>query len=159
MKQEKGIWRVAEFTLSLHVPLSDPDYLKGFQKKQDRQSESSAVACVRTIATAEVTYATAYPQRGFTCRLADLGGSEIGAEPAEDHAMLIDPLLAGGEKSGYVFTISGCTTAPADKYQITAVPADPGSGMRAFCEDQSGVIRASRDGDAAECVNSGEELQ
>ena len=29
MKQEKDIWRLGQITLAIHVPLSDPDYVKG----------------------------------------------------------------------------------------------------------------------------------
>ena len=38
---------------------------------------------------------------------------------------------------------------------MTAVPADPSSGMRAFCSDESAVIRYSTDGQATNCLSEG----
>ncbi|HEY7616275.1 MAG TPA: hypothetical protein VH744_05685, partial [Terriglobales bacterium] len=143
MKEERRVWRVSEVTVSLRVPLSDPEYLKGLLKNQSGRAESSALANLRTINTAEVTYAATYPERGFTCQLADLGPSDSSEEPAEDHAMLIDPILASGAKGGYLFAISGCDGSPVSSFQVTAVPSESDLDMPAFCADESGVVRYS----------------
>jgi hypothetical protein len=50
MTQEKEIWRLTEATLAAHVPLTDPDYLKGVRKKEDEASENMASARVSMIA-------------------------------------------------------------------------------------------------------------
>ena len=42
MTQEKEVWRLTEATLAAHVPLTDPDYLKGVRKKEDESDESMA---------------------------------------------------------------------------------------------------------------------
>src|SRR3989442_3274667 len=36
-------------------------------------NEASAVGSIRTLNTAEVTYASTYPDQGFTCTLANMG--------------------------------------------------------------------------------------
>jgi hypothetical protein len=82
-----------------------------------------------------------------------------GSGATEHQAMLIDPRLASGKKNGYVFALSGCDGTPASRYSITAVPADPSSGTRAFCSDESAVIRVSADGKANSCLNLGKPLQ
>jgi hypothetical protein len=122
-------------------------------------NETTAVNGVRLLNTAEVTYAAAYPGHGFTCSLSDLGGMGGGGGVNEHQAMLIDPRLAHGKKNGYVFTMSGCDGSPASKYFISAAPADSDSGTRAFCSDESGVIRFSEDGKTASCLTAGKPLQ
>jgi len=116
-------------------------------------NESSAVGSVRNITTAQVTYSTTYPDVGFACRLASLGGPEDGSCSADSNtACLIDQKLASGQKSGYVFTLRGCSGTPAVTYQITAEPAIPGqTGQHAFCSDQSGVIRFTPAGSTVAC--------
>ncbi len=72
--------------------------------------------------------------------------------------MLIDSGLATGKKAGYVFTVSGCTGSPASTFKVTAVPAESAVGARAFCSDQTAVIRYAVDGKAATCLASGKPL-
>jgi hypothetical protein len=73
--------------------------------------------------------------------------------------MLIESGLASGRKNGYIFTLSRCDGTPASKFRLTGVPADPSAGLRAFCSDESGVIRCAADGKAATCLSSGKPLQ
>jgi cytochrome c5 len=178
MKREAGSWRLNEVTVAVGVSLTDPAFLKAMETGMKATStgsqmsasapsalaamsatnEASAVGGVRLLNTAEVSYAATYPGRGFTCALSDLGGMGGGA-PNEHQAMLIDPRLAGGKKNGYVFALSGCDGNPATRYSVSAVPADPSSGTRAFCSDESAVIRFSPDGKAGSCLSAGKPLQ
>lgn len=159
MKQEKEVWKLNELTLSLRVPLGDSEFLQGLQKSQAEASESSAVAMLRTLNTAEISYSAAFPERGFTCKLPELGGSSMEGEPTSQHAMLIDDVLGSGKKGGYVFSIKGCDVSPTSKYRTTAVPSDAESGARAFCSDESAVIRFATNGKAATCLSEGVPLQ
>lgn len=181
MKQEASVWRLNEITVALRVSLSDPELLKeltsrmtpktssvGFNQVPagDGQAwngmrasnESAALGQVRAINRAETTYAATYTGHGFTCTLSDMGGMG-GGEQNEHQAMLLDPRLANGRKNGYVFTVTGCDGTPATRYKIAATPADPNSGARAFCSDESGVMRFSVDGKAATCMSAGQPLQ
>ena len=155
MKQENDIWKLAEMAVTLRVPFGNVEFLQGLQKTQNQSLESAAVGNLRTLNTAEVTYRATYPDRGFTCKLAELGGVNPGPQPNSDHAMLIDDPLATGQKGGYVFSIGGCDARPASRYQATAVPQNPESGMRAFCSDQSALIRYAADGKPATCLSAG----
>jgi type IV pilus assembly protein PilA len=159
MEQEKEVWKLNEVTVAMHVPLSDPDFLKDLQKTQNPGSESSAVASLRTIMTAEIAYSSAFPERGFTCNLSELGGSELQDKPTHEHAMLIDDALASGKRGGYIFSISGCDVAPASKFSVTAAPKEPDSELRAFCSDESAVLRYAADGKAATCLSEGVPLE
>ena len=46
-------------------------------------NESTAVSSLRTLNTAEITYAATYPNRGYTCSLWDLDG--FGSNQASEH--------------------------------------------------------------------------
>ena len=106
-------------------------------------NEASAVGSVRTLNTAQVTYSTTYGT-GFTT-LAKLGGG-AGCVAAPATACLIDPVLTAGTKSGYLLdtvpnTGSGTAIDPFVSYEVNGTPLSTSSGTRAFCSDQSGVIR------------------
>lgn len=119
-------------------------------------NEASAVGSVRTINTAEVTYASTYPNYGFTTLL-NLGASAGAVSPT--NPAILDGVLASGTKSGYILATptpaSAATgTTPISSYTVTAMPQAAGtSGQRTFFSDASGVIRYRTDGTTA---NSGD---
>ena len=121
-------------------------------------NEASAVGSVRTINTAEITYASTYPECGFAplLSLGGAGGSATGAG-------LLDSVLASGNKSGYAFTAAAsggtnpCTAGgvPNTNYTVTGNPLSAGqTGQRYFFSDQSGVIRANNGAAATATSNA-----
>ena len=126
-------------------------------------NEASAVGSVRTINTAEVTFASTYPDTGFAS-LAALGpasASDTCAAPTSAAGCMIDFVLASGTKSGY--TLAATPVASSGNanyfatYTVTAAPVSPGqTGVRYFCSDQSGVIRYNP---AAACTSTDNPLQ
>lgn len=177
MKQEGRVWKLNEISVTIHVPLADPDLLKALTEKMTPQtttsgtfapqpqvaaqtagSDAMVLAAMRTILTAENTYASRYPSVGFTCSLSSLDGFG-GGEPNERQAMLINSGLASGKRYGFVFTLSECGGAPANTFRLTAVPGTNTFGRKAFCSDQTGVIRSSNDGNPATCSASGTPAQ
>lgn len=122
-------------------------------------NEASAVGSIRTVVKAEFAYAERFPQTGFVCSLKQLGGR--GGSP--EQAGLIDNALASGQKSGYVYELSGCEDdSPHKRFAVVAYPKLPGqSGQRGFCADESGVIRYlryERSGSPQECLEVGSPL-
>lgn len=110
-------------------------------------NEASAVGSLRAINTAEIAYSTTYSNVGFT-QLSSLGnGGQAPCTAATSQAAcLIDDSLAAAPntKSGYTFSAVPGGQAPAVTYSSTGYPQVLGqSGQRAFCSDQSGVIRAN----------------
>lgn len=167
MKQEAGIWRITELGASAKVPIGDPEFLdamtKDWMKGQRVSDSAAAIASMRAIIRAQMQYAASYPGVGFTCTLANLGSEGIRPgsrkqQPNELHAMLIDDELSGGRKAGYRFILSGCGVSPATRFVLTAVPEASLAGQRAYCSDESGVIRYSIDGKAESCLASGKQL-
>ena len=167
MKQEAHIWKLNEISMTVRVPLADRDVLTAFTESmqkahaaaattnasftprseapvQSPATDAQVLKAMHTILTAEATYAATYLNVGFTCALSDLAGFGSG-ERNEHQAMLIDSGLAGGRKYGYVFALSGCGTAPAKDFHLTATPSLNTFGRKAFCADASKVIRSSDD--------------
>ncbi len=105
-------------------------------------NESSAVGSVRTIVTAEVTYSSTWGT-GFAASIANLGGANP-CTAAAAAACLIDPVLAAGNKSGYKLAAPGGAAVGGivPTFAVSAVPQTVGqTGQRAFCSDESGVVR------------------
>ena len=126
-------------------------------------NEASSVGSLRTINTAQISYISEFPKSGYAPSLAALGGTKC-SPPDETSACLIDTQLASGEKSGYRFEIRNRVHSPTggagDKYQAVAYPiAHDQTGLRAFCSDESGVIKADASGSPDECLASGIALQ
>ena len=120
-------------------------------------NEASAIGSIRTIASAEATYASACGGGGYAVSLADLGEPPTAGGPAFIPTDLKDALDASNLKSGYFFSISDpggttvllaadtCNGAVGDsstQFFATTEPGDPGStGTRYFATDHSGMIR------------------
>lgn len=119
-------------------------------------NEATAVSGVRTVVTAQVTYATLYPQRGYAPNLATLGtapGRPKAGYSAEspDHAGLIDETLANESctadawctKSGFKFRVASlCKQHSCKEYVVLATPVDSNTGTRSFCSTSDGVIHS-----------------
>jgi type IV pilus assembly protein PilA len=127
--------------------------IPNFLRSKIAANESSAVSSVRTINTAQVTYASTW-SIGYAAQLSDLSGlPAVCATPTgatSTNACLIDPLLGGGTKSGYAFATNG--TLPQvvggvsvnEGFEARSWPPSGSvgiSGQRSFCSDQTGVIR------------------
>jgi len=111
-------------------------------------NESSAVASIRTINTAMITYNSTYPTTGFAASLAVLGGVAP-CTPTSTTACLVDSVLAAGVKSGYTFTAAGAGGPPAVTYFATAVPVTLNqTGIRSFCSFEDAVVRVQPTGAA-----------
>ena len=123
-------------------------------------NEASAVSGIRAITTAEHAYNSAYPDVGYTCSLSSLGPPATGQPPTSTASDILDPVISAGLKSGYTFTLTGCSGTPISNYQSTASPITVGgSGQRAFCSDSSGIIMYSLDGVASDCLSGKQVLQ
>jgi len=94
-------------------------------------NETSAVASIRSINTAEIAYSMAHPTVGCTCSLPDLNGPS---------ATIGD--LADGEMDGYTFRIQDCTPKT---YAVIAVPSMQNeTGKRAFSHEKTRLFDSIR---------------
>ncbi len=104
-------------------------------------NEASAVSALRTVTTAQVSYATTYPNLGYADSLSKLRFPAPGNPVSANEAGLLDWVLGCAaqpcRKSGYAFAIANAVGMPVYGYDVTAVPAVPGqTGRRGFCSNQ-----------------------
>lgn len=126
--------------------------IPNFLRSKIAANESSAVASLRTISTAETTYASSWGV-GYAPALGNLGGPIPCTIATPAAACLVDPLLSNGAnvKSGYSFAAVANTPAGGVNtgFEANATPTSIDvTGKRAFCVDQTGVVRANTTGAA-----------
>jgi type IV pilus assembly protein PilA len=102
-------------------------------------NEASAVASLRTMNTALITYNSTYGI--YPTALSNMADVAAGTSPTSTSADLLDPVLSSSapQKSGYNFayTVSGTVS-----YAINGNPVTPNqTGIRFFFTDSSAVIR------------------
>jgi len=113
-----------------------------------KANETSAINSVQTINKAEIQYQSTFPANGYACSLQALGGDPAAGAPSATSAQILQPDLASGDKSGYIFNVTNCTKVTINGqdrftgYTVTAVPETVGkTGDRGFCSDQFGSIK------------------
>ena len=104
-------------------------------------NEASASASVRQMATAEITYNSAYPAIGYTT-LAQLGGPTP-CTPSPATGCFIDSILTTGLKAGYQFAATGVGGVPNTTFVVGGTPVNfDVTGKRDFCIVTDGVLRS-----------------
>jgi len=123
-------------------------------------NEASAVASIRTVNTAMISYNSAYPTVGFAATLTPLGPGGITTAcptpPTSAASCLIDGQLASGTKSGYRFTAAGT----AGSYAAWGTPVTLNStGVNSFCSIQDAVVRKIPGAATTTCAGTEAPLQ
>ena len=154
MKQEKDIWKLNQITVTLHIPLSDPDYIAGIaqsmRKNRERMVEFGVLGIVQQMKEKELLRQK--KSAGFTCNISDLGfAAEASTMPAAGEQAPSTP-----PTKDYSFKISDCSTSG---FEIIAEPLKGSGGRRAFCVDEAGSAKFSDDGKSSSCVSSGKPIE
>jgi type IV pilus assembly protein PilA len=146
MRKEKGFSLIELLIVVAIILIIAAIAIPNLLRARIAANESAAVSAVRTLNTAEVTYATSFPTKGYSDTLAALGGASP-CTPAVATACLIDNVLASAKatpgKSGYIYLITPVATGTINtSYTTGASPLTFNqSGVRDFCSNEDGVIR------------------
>jgi type IV pilus assembly protein PilA len=146
MKKQKGFSLIELLIVVAIILIIAAIAIPNLLRSKMAANEASAVGSVRSINTAEVAYATSYPNVGYSVALANLGGV-VPCTAVVATACLIDQVLATSDvtaKSGYLNTYGGVVANGGinTAYTLNSDPANRGTtGQRSFFSDQSGVIR------------------
>ena len=150
MRKEKGFSLIELLIVVAIILIIASIAIPNLLRSRIAANEASAVASIRTINTAMITYNAAYPTVGFAASLPILGPNANPCTPSSTNACLIDSVLAGGNKSGYNFAAApGVVATPQTTYYTTAVPVTVNqTGSRSFCSSEDAVVRVLPTGGA-----------
>jgi len=116
-------------------------------------NEASAVSAMRAINTAQISYAAAFPERGYARDMVSLGPNPGGFSTySPEFANLIAQNMVANciakttcTKDGYVFTMSGvCEAKTCRAYVLFATPLSSSTGTKSYCLASDGVVRVRK---------------
>ena len=155
MKKQKGFSLIELLIVVAIILIIAAIAIPNLLRARMAANESSAVASIRTINTAMVTYNSTYPTIGYAATLLALGGAPgVACVPGSGTACLIDSVLAAGTKSGYTFAAASVAGGPPTvSYEASAVPVTLNqTGIRSFCSFEDAVVRVQPAGTAIATV-------
>ena len=152
MRRQKGFSLVELLIVVAIILIICAIAIPNFLRARMSANESSAVASLRSIVTAEAAYNTlgwSNPDPiGFSAQLSDLGDSAGCNPPTATSVCQLDDSVANATsaatpKSGYYFVYTPITSGTYNGgYTVNAEPVSRGAtGQRSFYTDATGVIR------------------
>jgi len=131
MRQNRGFSLIELLIVVAIIGIIAAIAIPNFTSSRIAANEAAAISAVRTICTAQFTYAATIGNGSFADSVSTLGGTS---------PPMLDRALSTGNKLGYGFAISG---VGAGVFLVTATPSTANvTGIRTFTSDQQGVIYA-----------------
>ena len=114
-------------------------------------NESAAVNVLRNVNAFEQRHAAKHVDKGFACTMTQLRESQLSSDAHDSSAALLT-----GQSRRYKFALVGCAAEAngiVTHYQVTANPVILyGTGVRAFCTDESGRVFYGNESSASQCL-------
>lgn len=133
-KRNKGFTLVEIMIVVAIIALLAAIAIPNLLRTRIQANEAAAIASLKTIATAEISYNSANATYVILATLDD---------PTPPY---IDSTLAAGAKNGYTFAT---TDIAANTFHCSGVPTVAGvSGVRSFCVTEDGVVKVQPAGGA-----------
>ena len=171
MRKEKGFSLIELLIVVAIILIIAAIAIPNLLRSKMSAADSAAASTIRTLNTAEVSYATSYPSFGYASTFTALGPNPN--PPACDPvagACLIDNVLAStangpSQKGGYLYFVVGAAASAAGTVGDYAVSASPvtlnSTGTNVYCSTADAVVRSQRDAGVASITpltNAGETI-
>ena len=154
MRSQKGFSLIELLIVVAIILLIAAMALPSLLRSRISANEASAISSLRTVNTAQATYAIAYPDLGYSDQLTKLSTPPAGSPVTSNAAGLLDWVLGCASqpctKSGYDFSVTNPVGTPVTGYTLTATPTSMGqTGVRGFCANQVPIVSYDNNGGTA----------
>ena len=172
------MWKLNEISITVHVPLADPDLLKALtENMKARPTSANASVTPHTQATTSARRKRCAGGRGHADD--SYGGGHL-REQLSQSRLHLHAFESGWLRRRRTERASGDADqqrtgqreavrlrvhafrlwrTPATSFHLSAAPNANTFGRKTFCADQSGMIRSSEDGNPAACFTAGLPVQ
>jgi prepilin-type N-terminal cleavage/methylation domain-containing protein len=149
MRKQKGFSLIELLIVVAIILIIAAIAIPNLMRARIAANQSAGASTVRTLNTAEYTYATTYSSMGYAPNLTTLGPNTVDctipSNVTSTSACLIDGVLGASpfKKGAFLYNISASTTTtPVPDYFITATSLGTAMAKVDYCANTDAVVRS-----------------